>query len=184
MLITISWKAWSGKSSVAKILAEKLGYEYISIWNIKRALAEKMGINIAEFNALGTKPENIQSFDLKYEDYQKSLPTDGKIILESRLGFFCQPKAFKVFLTVSDQEAAQRIFAQKRTTDQFTDFQKTLEVTNRRNEEDKQRYENLYGINREDEKNYNFVLDTTGDTIDWSVQKILAAYQKFLNIDL
>jgi cytidylate kinase len=46
---------------------------------------------------------------LKFEEYQKSLALDSKVLLESRLGFLCQPHAFKVFLDVSDEVAAQRI---------------------------------------------------------------------------
>ena len=48
MLITLWWKAWSGKWTLWKLLAEKLGYEIISIWDMKRKLAAEMGINIID----------------------------------------------------------------------------------------------------------------------------------------
>ncbi|MEI7558048.1 MAG: hypothetical protein WCJ45_04410 [bacterium] len=38
---------------------------------------------------------------------------NSKVILDSRLGFYCQQKAFKVYLDVSDEEAARRIFGDK-----------------------------------------------------------------------
>lgn len=52
MIITMSGKAGSGKGTVAKILSEKLGYEHISIGNMKRELATAMGMTISEFNTL------------------------------------------------------------------------------------------------------------------------------------
>ena len=44
MLITMWGKAWSWKWTVSKILAEKLGYEIISIWDMKRKLAKENNI--------------------------------------------------------------------------------------------------------------------------------------------
>lgn len=109
----MSGKAGSGKGTVSKLLSEKLGYEHISIGNMKRELATAMGMTISEFNKEGEKPENREKYDLKYEEYQKNLPLDSKVILDSRLGFYCQPDAFKVYLDVSDEEAARRIFGDK-----------------------------------------------------------------------
>jgi cytidylate kinase len=52
MLITIGGKAGSGKGTIAKLLAEHLHYTIISIGDMKRKLAEEMGINIYDFNIL------------------------------------------------------------------------------------------------------------------------------------
>lgn len=109
----MSGKAGGGKGTISKLLAEKLNYKYISIGNMKRDLATTMGLTISEFNKLGELPENREKFDLKYEEYQKNLDVNDGIILDSRLSFYCQPKAFKVYLDVSDEEAARRIFGDK-----------------------------------------------------------------------
>lgn len=87
MLITITGKAGSGKSTAAKALAQKLWYEYISIGDMKRKIAAEMWLNIIEFNKLWELRKNQHEFDLKYEDYQRSLDPKSTIILESRLGF-------------------------------------------------------------------------------------------------
>jgi cytidylate kinase len=71
---------------------------------MKRELAKKMNISIQEFNLLGEIPENIASFDKQYEDMQKSFKADSRIILDSRLSYWCQPQALKLFLDVSDIE--------------------------------------------------------------------------------
>ena len=139
MIITLWWKAWSWKWTVSELLADRLGYEIISIGTLKRKLAEEMGLSILEFNLLWEKPENQKEFDLKFEDYQKSLDLESKILLESRLGFLCQPKAFKVFLDISDEIAAERILWAHRSTDNYEDAESMLKATKERNESDKKR---------------------------------------------
>ena len=79
MLITIWWKAWSGKWTVSKLLAKELGYEIVSIWDMKRKLAAEMWINIIEFNKMWDDPEKSAEFDLKYEEYQKNLKLSDNI---------------------------------------------------------------------------------------------------------
>jgi cytidylate kinase len=76
---------------------------------MRRNLATEMGINIYEFNKLGDSPENAQEFDLKYEEYQKNLKLTDTIILDSRLGFYAQPHAFKILLEVDEEVASKRI---------------------------------------------------------------------------
>lgn len=179
MLITLWGKAGSGKGTVSKLLAEKLNYEIISIWTLKRQLAAEMGINILEFNLLGDKPENQKEFDLKYEEYQKNLKLTDPIILESRLGFLCQPQAFKVFLDVSDEVASKRILGDNRSTDSFNSLQEAFEATKQRNLKDQERYLRLYNINLRDPAHYSCIIDTSNLSPNQVVDQIILAFQKF-----
>ena len=183
MIITLGGKAGSWKWTVAKLLSEKLGYEIISIWNLKRKLSEEMGLSISEFNLLGDKPENQHEFDLKYEEYQKNLDLNSQVILESRLWFLCQPNAFKVFLNVSDEVASQRILNDKRTTDQFFSPEEALQVTRKRNQDDQNRYLSLYNIDLWDPTQYNLTIDTSKLTPEEIVEKILTEFSKYIKED-
>lgn len=180
MIITLGGKAGSWKWTVAKLLSEKLGYEIISIWNLKRKLAEEMGLSISEFNLLGEKPENQHEFDLKYEEYQKNLDLNAQVILESRLWFLCQPNAFKVFLNVSDEVASQRILNDKRTTDHFFSPEEALQVTKKRNQDDQNRYLSLYNIDLWDSTQYNLTIDTSNLTPEEVVNKILIEFNIYI----
>lgn len=177
MIITMSGKAGSGKGTVAKILSEKLGYEHISIGNMKRELATQMGMTISEFNTLWELPENRESFDLKYEEYQKGLDLNSGIILDSRLGFYCQPDAFKVYLDVSDEEAARRIFGDKeRSWDAYDSLQAVQEATKKRNADDIQRFKELYHIDLSDKANFDLVVDTDGKTPQQVADEIIEKF--------
>ncbi len=176
----MSGKAGSGKWTVSKLLAEKLWYQYISIGNMKRDLATSMGMTISEFNQEGEKPENRNIFDLKYEEYQKNLDVNSNIILDSRLWFYCQPKAFKVYLDVSDEEAARRIFNDKeRKADAYTSLQAVQEATNQRNIDDAKRYKELYGIDISDISNFDLVISTDGKTPQQVAEEIIEKFNQF-----
>lgn len=68
-----------------------------------------MGITILEFNKIGDLPENIASYDLSYEQYQQDLDLDSKILLDSKLCAYNQPKSFKIRFLVNDEIAANRL---------------------------------------------------------------------------
>lgn len=180
MIITMSGKAGSGKWTVSKLLAEKLWYQHISIGNMKRELATAMGLTISEFNTLWELPENREKFDLKYEEYQKNLDIHSDIILDSRLGFYCQPNAFKVYLDVSDEEAARRIFGDKeRSWDAYNSLQAVQEATKKRNEDDIKRYKELYNIDLSDKANFDLVVDTDGKLPQQVTEEIIEVFNQF-----
>jgi len=180
MIITISGKAWSGKGSVSKILSDKLWYEHISIGEIKRNFAHEMWLTISQFDILWEKPENKEKFDLKYEEYQKNLPLDSKIILDGRMSFFCQPDSFKVFLNVSDDEAARRIFNDKnRIGDEYDSLEAVKEATIKRNEDNAQRFKELYAVDITDKHNFDLVVSTDGKTVEETAQEIIEKFNQF-----
>ena len=137
-----------------------------------------MGLSISEFNILGEKPENQKEFDLKYEEYQKNLPLESAIILESRLGFLCQPKAFKVFLDTRDEVASERIRKDQRTTDNFESPEQALEITKKRNADDRKRFLSLYNVDLRDDENYDLKIDTSDKTPQEVAQLIIDTFKK------
>ena len=179
MLITIWWKAWSGKWTVSKLLAKELNYEIVSIWDMKRKLAAEMGINIIEFNKMWDNPENSAEFDLKYEEYQKNLRLSDNIILDSRLGFYAQPHAFKILLDVDEEIAWERIFKAERDTDKHVSKKHAIAQVKERNSSDEERYKKLYNVDLWNPNNYNLVIDTSERTPEEVLQIILDEFKAY-----
>ena len=179
MLITIWWKAWSGKGTVSKLLADKLWYEIVSIGDMKRKLAAEMGINIIEFNKMWDNPENAKEFDLKYEEFQKNLKLNDNIILDSRLWFYAQPKAFKILLDVDEKIAGERIFKAKRETDKNTTKKHAIDEVKERNSSDEARYMKLYNVDLRNAENYNLVIDTSERSPEEVVEIILDEFNAY-----
>ena len=180
MIITISGKNGSGKGTVAKLLAEKLGYKHISIGGLRREVAHSMGLTISEFDILWELPENKEKFDLQYEKYQKELDVNDGVILDSRMWFYCQPKSFKLFLDVSDDEAARRIFGDKsRIGDEYTSLEAVKQATIQRNANNERRYKELYGVDITDMSNFDLVVDTTGKDPHQVADEIIEKFNQF-----
>ena len=179
MLITIWWKAWSGKGTVSKLLAKELNYEIVSIWDMKRKLAAEMWINIIEFNKMWDDPEKSAEFDLKYEEYQKNLKLSDNIILDSRLWFYAQPHAFKILLDVDEEVAWERIFKAERDTDKHASKKHAIAQVKERNSSDEGRYKKLYNVDLWNPNNYNLVIDTSERTPEEVLQIILDEFKAY-----
>lgn len=175
----MGWKAWSGKWTVSKLLAEKLWYEIVSIWDMKRKLAAEMWINIIEFNKMGDNPENAKEFDLKYEEFQQNLKLTDNIILDSRLWFYAQPKAFKILLDVDEEIAGERIFKAERSTDKHATKNHAINEVKERNSSDKERYMKLYNVDLWNPNNYNLVIDTSERTPEEVLEIILNEFKAY-----
>lgn len=182
MIITLWWKTGSWKWTLAKKLKEYLWYEIIGIGDIKRNLAKEMWLTIFEWDQIWwNNPEKAQEFDLKFEDYQKSLSIDENIILDGRMAFWCQPNAFKVFLDVSDEEWAKRVFDAQRDTDARNSFEEVFDVNINRNRKGRDTYLKLYNVDIYDMSQYDLVVDTTNMIPDQILNLVLNWFEIFTN---
>ncbi len=181
MIITLWWKTGAGKWTLAQKIASHLWYTVIGIGDIKRELAKEMGLTIFEFDQIWwNDPKKAQEFDLKFEEYQKSLSLEDNIILDGRMAFWCQPHAFKIFLDVGDIQWAKRVFEAQRDTDAKTSFEEVLDVNTQRNERGRQTYLKLYSIDIYDLSQYDLVIDTTYLHPDDVFELVIREFTKFL----
>ncbi len=181
MILTLWWKSGSWKWTICAILAKKLWYEIISVWDVKRKIAKSLWLSISEFDALWDLPENKEEFDLKYETYQQDLSVDAAIILDSRLGFFNQPDWYNVFVDVDDNEAWRRIFGAQRETDKYDSVEEVISITKERNNMLETRYKNLYKVDLYDISNYDLIVDTTDITAEQAAEIIHTAFIAHMN---
>lgn len=152
--ITLSGFAGSGKSTVGKILADRLACEFISVGNYSRKIAsDEYHMTINEFQDLCKKDPSVDSeTDQRFKDYCNQ---QQRIIVDYRLGFKFVNPAFHVLMKVSDKVAYQRINDAARKHEE-TD----LESIQERNRSMRQRFLDTYGVDFTDETHYNLVVDT------------------------
>ncbi|MEK7073601.1 MAG: (d)CMP kinase [Patescibacteria group bacterium] len=175
MIITVSGLPGSGKSTVAKLLANRLGYRFFSMGDLRGKAALERGLTIDEFNAL---PENT---DTIVDDYQKKLgETEDNLVIDGRISWHFIPTSFKVFLNVNPQVGAARIFAGKRGENradepEYRDVAHVRETLASRVTSDAERYKKHYGIDFGDRAVYDLVIDTSFQTPEETAEAILAA---------
>lgn len=184
MIITISGTPGSGKSTIGKMLAKKLGWPRYYIGSLWRKIAKDKGLTLAEYNKLG---ETDPSTDLEVDAYQKKLgQTQDNFIIEGRTSWYFIPHSLKLYLDVNERKGAKRVFQelQKQNTRNEDINLKTandvLASHRRRKKSDHKRYKKYYHINVFDKKNYDLVLDTTNLNISQVLEKIYNYIQKQL----
>ncbi|MEK7102261.1 MAG: (d)CMP kinase [Patescibacteria group bacterium] len=173
MIITISGLPGSGKSTVGKRLAKQLGYRFYSIGDLRGKMAMERGMSIAALNKLG---ESEAWTDQEVDEYQKKLAhTEDNFVIDGRLSWHFIPQSFKVFLTVDVEEGARRIFRKQRPDEPPVQSVEEMVTANRaRIASDNTRYQKWYGIQFNDPKNYDVVIDTTRGGQKQVMKKILA----------
>ncbi|MCX6710686.1 MAG: cytidylate kinase family protein [Candidatus Woesearchaeota archaeon] len=170
MIITISGMAGSGKSTVGRLLARHLKMKYYCIGDMRRKMADDLGMSLAEFNKLGEKEDFT---DRQVDEFQEKLGRkEDNFVIVGRTSYHFIPHSVKIFLDVKLEEGARRIFSQKRENENFKSLQDAIESIKLRDESDAKRYLKYYGINISDPKNFDLVIDTTRMPIEKIVDKI------------
>lgn len=158
--ITISGLAGSGKSTIGKLLANELEYNFISAGNISRQFAlENYGVDINRFQQICSEHPEI---DLELDKYFGLIgQNQANFVMDYRLGSFFIKDGFHIFLQVSDHEAAERIKMSDRGNEFKSDcIEEKVKLLNKRNQMMRERFIKLYNFDFTNERNYNLVINT------------------------
>lgn len=165
MIIAISGKPGSGKSTIAGMLSEKLGWPRYYMGGLRRQKAAERGLTLAEYNKMG---ETDPATDMEVDEYQKRLgETEDNFIIEGRTSWHFIPHAVKIYLKVSEEEGARRIcrdLAEKKRAREYdgpVSPEETIKSVREREQSDATRYRKYFGIDADDISRHDFVLDTT-----------------------
>ncbi len=178
MIITISGQAGSGKTTIGKALAKRLGYEFYDIGTLRKQMAAERGMTIEEFNKLG----ETESFtDKDADNFTIQLAKTKKdFVMQGRLGYYFIPQSLKVYLNVAPWKAAERVMKdqsnpERNSKSKHATLAEIQQLCIDRDSSDIIRYKKVYGIgNFADPKNYDLIIDTTGeDNVEANVQKII-----------
>lgn len=186
-LITIAGKLGSGKSSTAKKVAEMLGYKHLSSGDFMRDIASSRGISLMELNKVA---EGDNSIDKELDDRNIEIGKQFEVVLDSRLGFHFIPDSFRVYLDLPPEVAAERILKDKENNPNrhkednasFDTKEDIMKSIINRQESERSRYDNLYGIkdvSRAD--NFDLIIDTSKYPLEKVAQKIVEEYNNWLS---
>lgn len=177
MIISISGKPGSGKSTVAKTLAKKLNLKHFSGGDFMRQMAKERSISLLELSKIAEKDRSVD------EEIDKQTIELGKkendFVIDSRTAWHFIPRSIKIFLDVGLAEGAKRIFNDLRPEEkENTTIEHIRANIVRREASEQQRYKKYYNIDSFNKKNYDLVIDTTNLTPDQVVNKITEFVKK------
>ena len=162
MHISITGRLGSGKSTVAKIIAERYGYEIHSTGTAIRKIAEDMGMSVLEFNKIMSEDPK---YDLMIDNESRRISVERaeeKILYESRMAWNFAVKSFKVYLYVDTAVSAKRIMRDQSrgSVETYKSVEDAVEKINERMMEENRRYKQLYNVDHLDLNNFDLVIDT------------------------
>ena len=179
-IISLGGELASGKGTVSKILMKDLNFGVYKNGDYFRKLAKDMGMDVTTFNIyVKEHPEIDRKIEYSATEYAKE---NDNFIIDARLGWYAVPESFKVYLKVDINEAAKRALndLNRKDSENFTTFEEQKADILKRYKLENERYFNLYGVRKEDESNYDLVLDTTKLTPNEVAEKIKQEYFKWL----
>lgn len=164
--ITLGGLSGTGKGTISRILAEKLGFERASTGDFFREVAKEQGLTIVELDKKSVEDDSVDILtDKKTEEFGK---THNNFVMESRLAAHFIPDAFKILL-LCDDKRYERIAER----DGISIEQAKKDTQDREGTYDT-RFEELYKLaDFDDPKYYDFVIDTTELTPDEILEKII-----------
>ena len=164
MLITVSGPPGSGKSTNAAGLADRLGVDHVSGGDIFREMAAERGMSPVEFNEFA---EADPKFDRKLDRRLRDIATTrDELVLESRLaGWLAADHAdFRFWFDAPLSVRAERIAEREGKP-----VERAKAETKRREDSERKRYGEFYGIDIDDLSIY----DAAYNTARWSPDRFL-----------
>lgn len=179
-IITIAGDLAAGKGTVTNLLSESLGYKIYRNGEYFRKLAKQNNMSVTEFNEYANShPEIDKKIELSAKEYAQN---NDNLIIDARLGWYVVPDSFKIYIKVDTDEAARRAFldASRKDTEKFETVEDHKKDIIKRYNLENERYFNLYGVRKDDMKNYDLVIDSTTLKPIELMEEILKAYNEWL----
>ena len=181
MLISITGKLGSGKSTICNILKERYGYEIYSTGTINREFARRLGISTLELNE---RLKEDPALDKEIDGTVTKLSIekkDEKLIFDSRMAWHFAKDTFKIFLTIDPMEAATRVMKNQRGAEEhYETVEDACEGLLKRGSVERERFIQIYGVDYFDHNNFDLIVDTTSRTPDEIVAIIIENYESYI----
>jgi len=175
MIVTITGKPGAGKSTVGRIIAERLRYKHYSMGDLQRSIAQERNITLEK---LGKLEEESDEIDKEIEAKQEKLgKKEDNFVIDGRLSFHFISHSKKIFLDVSEEVGATRIMSDEREAEHYDSLEEAQTKISERIESEKKRYRTYYGIDHLDISQFDVVIDTTNLTIEEVVDHVLEVVQ-------
>ncbi len=167
MRVTIGGPPGSGKTTVAKLISNQLGYSHIYTGDIFRGLAKEKGMSLGDFSKLAEKDYSI---DIEVDTRQKELGAKDNIILEGRMARFMINPDLSVWITAPFEERVRRISQRENLN-----YEVVFKDTELREKSEINRYEKIYNVDISNLASYDLVINSLRLSAEGVSQIIITA---------
>ena len=165
VIITVSGKPGSGKSTVAKTLAVNLNLDHASAGDFMRQMAVERDITVLELSAVAEADGGAIDREIDARSRRLGEESDD-FVIDARLAWHFIERSIKFFLDVRLGVAATRIFGDRRGKEaENVDVVATRAAVHSRLESETSRYREYYGIDWLDPRHFDLTVDTSALTV-------------------
>ena len=180
-IITITGQTGSGVSTVVQRLADALEYRRFSAGGLFRNIARHRNITVEELNDYAIENSVI---DREIDTLIRQLGEGSEIVLDARLGYYWIHDSFRVYLQIDPDTAAHRIYQDIEEGNRFEEGARTINQTivslQGQAESTRKRYLRDYGIDINNTKPFDLIIDTSGVPVEEVVNRIRKSYNAWL----
>lgn len=170
--ITISGDIGSGKSTIAKRLATRLGYEVFDAGAAFRQIAESKG-----YDVLGLNEAHLTEVDKALDDKITQMGREkSNTIFVSRTAWHFIPTAFKLYLAVDESVGASRVYNRSWTSEKYKDEIDAFYYSRERIAVEDARYKELYGFTREQQLKESNLVFYVGNLDPVTIEEFISTY--------
>lgn len=157
--ICVNGDLGSGKTTAARTLAELFGYEFYSIGQVQRQIAEQLRITTLDLNRLS---ETDRTIDDQIDGALKKLADDTRgLVIDSRMGWYFVPHSLKIRLVCHPLTSATRLFNDtSRHAENYQDIDQAISHVAARRASERKRFSDLYNVSVEELSHYNLIVQT------------------------
>ncbi len=159
-VITLGGLHGTGKSSVADLIAKEFNLRRTSAGMIFRGMAKERGLTLEEFSKIA---EEDPSIDRLLDDTLKAEAERGNVVIDGQLAAWMagDHADFKILLTAPLETRVRRIASRDGRS-----YEEAFRETKIREEIERERYKEYYGIDITDLSIYDLIINTDKFDLD------------------
>lgn len=165
LVVCICGPSGAGKGTLGRFIAEKLDVNFYSAGDFFRTIAEEKGLSVEELSEQADKQTDIE---VDKRTLEKGL--NENCVIESRIAAWAlgDYADFTIYVTADLDERARRVKEglKDRKAEQNGDLKEVKERIRKRDEDNRDRYQEYYGVDMNDSSIFDMVIDNTEMSID------------------
>jgi cytidylate kinase len=178
IVVCICGPSGAGKGTLGSFVAEELGIDYYSAGDLFRGIAKEKGLSVEELSEKADKQTDVE---VDRKTLEKGLNQD--CVIDSRIAAWVlgSYSDFNVYVTADLKERAKRMMedlGNRKNEEGASELEKAKEIIKKRDKDNRERYEEYYGIDMSNREIFDMVVDNTDMSIEKQEELVGKAVRK------